>query len=179
MKKDNNIFLNNAANFVTLLNMVCGSMSIVATMNGKYKTAIVMIWIAAIADRYDGIVARMLGTSSDMGVQMDSMGDIISFGVAPSVHAYNSVFLHAPNNIKLLGGIATVMLICAGALRLARYNIVGLDEDNSFMGLPITIGGSLLAVLLIFRRNIAPVTFVVVMIILSILELSKIRIKKR
>lgn len=179
MKKDNNIFLNNAANFVTLLNMVCGSMSIVATMNGKYKTAIAMIWIAAIADRYDGIVARMLGTSSDMGVQMDSMGDIISFGVAPSVHAYNSVFLHAPNNIKLLGGIATVMLICAGALRLARYNIVGLDEDNSFMGLPITIGGSLLAVLLIFRRNFAPVTFVVVMIILSILELSKIRIKKR
>lgn len=179
MKKDNNIFLNNVANFVTLLNMVCGSMSIVATMNGKYKTAIAMIWIAAIADRYDGIVARMLGTSSDMGVQMDSMGDIISFGVAPSVHAYNSVFLHAPNNIKLLGGIATVMLICAGALRLARYNIVGLDEDNSFMGLPITIGGSLLAVLLIFRRNIAPVTFVVVMIILSILELSKIRIKKR
>ena len=179
MKKDNNIFLNNSANFVTLLNMVCGSMSIVATMNGKYKTAIAMIWIAAIADRYDGIVARMLGTSSDMGVQMDSMGDIISFGVAPSVHAYNSVFLHAPNNIKLLGGIATVMLICAGALRLARYNIVGLDEDNSFMGLPITIGGSLLAVLLIFRRNIAPVTFVVVMIILSILELSKIRIKKR
>lgn len=159
--------------------MVCGSMSIVATMNGKYKTAIAMIWIAAIADRYDGIVARMLGTSSDMGVQMDSMGDIISFGVAPSVHAYNSVFLHAPNNIKLLGGIATVMLICAGALRLARYNIVGLDEDNSFMGLPITIGGSLLAVLLIFRRNIAPVTYVVVMIILSILELSKIRIKKR
>ena len=154
-------------------------MSIVATMNGKYKTAIAMIWIAAIADRYDGIVARMLGTSSDMGVQMDSMGDIISFGVAPSVHAYNSVFLHAPNNIKLLGGIATVMLICAGALRLARYNIVGLDEDNSFMGLPITIGGSLLAVLLIFRRNIAPVTYVVVMIILSILELSKIRIKKR
>ena len=121
----------------------------------------------------------MLGTSSDMGVQMDSMGDIISFGVAPSVHAYNSVFLHAPNNIKLLGGIATVMLICAGALRLARYNIVGLDEDNSFMGLPITIGGSLLAVLLIFRRNITPVTYVVVMIILSILELSKIRIKKR
>lgn len=92
MKKENNIIINNAANFVTLLNMVCGSISIVATLSGRYKTAIAMIWVAAIADRYDGMVARMLGTSSDMGVQMDSMGDIISFSVAPSVHAYNSVF---------------------------------------------------------------------------------------
>lgn len=179
MKKENNIIINNAANFVTLLNMVCGSISIVATLSGRYKTAIAMIWVAAIADRYDGMVARMLGTSSDMGVQMDSLGDIISFGVAPSVHAYNSVFLHAPNNIKLLGGIATVMLICAGALRLARYNIVGLDEDNSFMGLPITIGGSLLAVLLIFKRNISPIVYIVLMVLISILELSKIKIRKR
>lgn len=71
------------------------------------------------------------------------------------------------------------MLICAGALRLARYNIVGLDEDNSFMGLPITIGGSLLAVLLIFRRNISPIVYIVFMVLISILELSKIKIRKR
>lgn len=179
MKDKNKLFRNNAANFITLLNMLGGAISIIASINGKFKTAIAMIWIAAIADRYDGAVARMLGTASEMGVQMDSMGDVISFGVAPAVNAYVSVFMHADNNIKLAGGIATVFLICAGALRLARYNINGLNEDHSFSGLPITIGGSLLAVMLLFRRNIHPIAIIVMMVIFGILELSKIRIKKR
>lgn len=173
------IVRNNAANFITLLNMLSGSISIIASINGKFRTAIAMIWVAAIADRYDGTVARMLGTASEMGVQMDSMGDVISFGVAPAVNAYVSVFMHQSQNIKLAGGIATVFLICAGAMRLARYNINGLNEDNSFSGLPITIGGSLLAVMLLFRRNINPIVFIVMMFIFGILELSKVRIKKR
>lgn len=179
MKDKNKLVRNNAANFITLLNMLSGSISIIASINGRFKTAIAMIWIAAIADRYDGTVARMLGTSSEMGVQMDSMGDVISFGVAPAVNAYISIFMNADYKIKLVGGIATVFLICAGALRLARYNINGLNEDNSFSGLPITIGGSLLAVMLLFRRNINPIIFIIFMFIFGILELSKIRIKKR
>ena len=86
--KNKKFFHDNAANFVTFCNMLAGATSIVMSLNGKFRMAMAFIIIASIADRYDGRVARRLNTDSELGVQMASMGDVISFGVAPAILVY-------------------------------------------------------------------------------------------
>lgn len=177
--KNKKFFHDNAANFVTFCNMLAGATSIIMSLNGKFRMAMVFIIIASIADRYDGRVARRLNTDSELGVQMDSMGDVISFGVAPAILVYMSRVMTLVGNIRIIGGVATMIYICAGAFRLARFNVDGMDEDNSFYGMPIPIAGLILVAMLMFGHKLGIIPIIVAEFILAMFMISKIRIKKK
>ncbi len=154
-------------NIFTLLNLICGCIAIVYTLqngisiqytadNGQFINIPEKIWmaslfigIAALVDFLDGFVARLFNASSEMGKQLDSLADVVSFGVAPSVIIYQ--FLRI-SFAQTEGGIdvSTVWLLpafiiaAAGAYRLARFNI-DTSQQYGFKGVPIPAAGLLIA----------------------------------
>ncbi|MET0960638.1 MAG: CDP-diacylglycerol--serine O-phosphatidyltransferase, partial [Psychrobacillus psychrotolerans] len=108
-----------AANMVTIGNLAFGGAAIMATMNENYTFSVLFIFIAGLLDRFDGIVARRFHLESELGKQLDSMSDIISFGVAPALLIYSLVL----QEFSVTGMIITVIYIACGAFRLARFNI--------------------------------------------------------
>jgi CDP-diacylglycerol---serine O-phosphatidyltransferase len=117
----------------TILNAFCGFMSIVNSSNGYYEQACAFIVYAAIFDVLDGLVARILKSSSDFGVELDSLSDMISFGAAPSFLLYSVHF----KDFNGYGMIVSSMIMVFSAIRLAKFNItlVGYEKDK-FSGLP-------------------------------------------
>jgi CDP-diacylglycerol--serine O-phosphatidyltransferase len=118
----------------TTLNIFCGFLSIINTNQGNIHTAAWFIILAAIFDSLDGVMARITRSSSQFGVELDSLADVVSFGAAPSFMVYQA-HLYALEN---WGIIIAAMPVVFGAIRLARFNVqlVGFDKDY-FNGLPI------------------------------------------
>jgi CDP-diacylglycerol--serine O-phosphatidyltransferase len=118
----------------TVLNMFCGFLALVHISHADYLLASWFIILAALFDTFDGVMARITKSSSEFGVEFDSLSDVISFGVAPSFLVYN-LQLHY---YESLGMLISAMPMVFGALRLARFNVqlVGFDKDF-FKGLPI------------------------------------------
>lgn len=162
----------NAANLITICNMAFGGAAIMATLNGSYSYSMLFIFIAAFLDRYDGKVARKFNQESELGKQLDSMGDIISFGVAPALLIYGLVL----NSFGVVGMIMSVLFISCGALRLARFNVM--ESNGFFVGLPITAAGTLLTFLALFSNGISHVVFMFIVPILAILMVSTFTLKK-
>ena len=121
-------------NLFTATNMFCGFLSIITASNGNYNYAAWLIIVAAIFDALDGLVARLTNSSSELGVELDSLSDIVSFGAAPSFLIY-ATYLNKFDNV---GIILSSLLLIAGGFRLARFNVqlVGF-EKSFFLGLPI------------------------------------------
>jgi CDP-diacylglycerol--serine O-phosphatidyltransferase len=120
-------------NIITLSSMFAGFYSIIASFNSDYERAAWAIMIASVFDVLDGWVARVTHTTSKFGIEIDSLSDAISFGVAPGVLVY-SWSLQSFGKIGWLG--AFFMVACA-ALRLARFNVqMGSEEKKHFTGLP-------------------------------------------
>src|SRR3989337_3829126 len=121
-------------NLFTAMNMFCGFLSIITASNGNYNYAAWLIIVAAIFDGLDGIVARLTKSSSELGVELDSLSDIVSFGCAPPFLMY-STYLY---NFVHIGIILSSLPLIAGGFRLARFNVqlVGF-EKSFFIGLPI------------------------------------------
>lgn len=167
-------------NVFTFINLSCGIISILSVMNEQYALAGAFILLAGLVDRYDGRIARFLNVSSDLGKELDSLADLVSFGVAPSilVFIYFNLDSFGP---KGLFGIAILLLfpIC-GAFRLARFNTV--DFDGAFYGVPITIVGCFMALfsLIMYNLNVMPSPYLVVLLMIlgSYLMVSKLRLKK-
>lgn len=124
----------------TVGNIFAGFYAVIATLNGDYNHAAVAIGIAVVLDGLDGRIARMTGATSDFGVQLDSLADVISFGIAPAILIYAWGLADLGNFSRLA---AFVFLIC-GAMRLARFNIQTSDMRH-FAGLPIPAGAGLVA----------------------------------
>lgn len=167
------------ANSVTTLNVLCGFISIVLASQNDFRLASIMIIAAASFDMLDGIVARLLGTSSRFGVELDSLSDVVSFGAAPSFLIYKA-------HLHQFGGIGILLSSCLlifGALRLARFNIQveDLNTKGDFKGLPIPLSAMTISLLVLsFYREgqiIEPYNkFIVPLIItLSLLMISRIR----
>ncbi len=118
----------------TTLNIFCGFLSILSTNQGQFHTAAWFIILAAIFDSLDGVMARITRSSSQFGVELDSLADVISFGAAPSFMVYQAHLYTLEN----WGIIIAAMPVVFGAIRLARFNVqlVGFDKDY-FNGLPI------------------------------------------
>ncbi len=118
----------------TVLNMFCGFMSVINAGQNEYGTAAWFIILAAGFDALDGVMARITKSSSEFGVEFDSLSDAISFGAAPSFLAYK-ILLH---DLGGLGITLSAMPMIFGAMRLARFNVqlVGFEKDH-FVGLPI------------------------------------------
>jgi CDP-diacylglycerol---serine O-phosphatidyltransferase len=120
-------------NLITLSSMFSGFYSIIASFNSDYERAAWAILVASVFDVLDGWVARMTHTATRFGIEIDSLSDAISFGVAPGVLVY-SWSLQSFGKIGWLG--AFFMVACA-ALRLARFNVqMGSEEKKHFTGLP-------------------------------------------
>ena len=136
--------LKQVPNFITSLNVLAGCLSIVASHEGYYLLASAFIFAAALLDFMDGFFARILKAYSELGKQLDSLADMVSFGVAPAFIVYNlikSVLLIeevsledlTPENIFYLG--SPFLLVVFSGLRLAKFNIDN-RQTNSFIGLP-------------------------------------------
>ena len=164
-------------NLFTAINMFSGFLSILSTSDGNYNYAAWLIFIAAIFDALDGLVARLTNSSSELGVELDSLSDIISFGAAPSFLLYKTYFY----SFNTWGIIISSLPLIAGGFRLARYNIqlVGF-EKSFFLGLPIPTSALTIAsfVLAFFNNGYkAPFSdFIIPMVlILAYLMISNIR----
>ncbi len=118
----------------TVLNMFFGFYAIVSTHNSEFIPAIGFIILAAFFDAIDGVVARLLKSTSQFGVEIDSLSDVVSFGVAPAFLAY-TIALHELNGV---GMFLSSLLMVFGGIRLARFNVQTTGfEKTHFTGLPI------------------------------------------
>jgi CDP-diacylglycerol--serine O-phosphatidyltransferase len=121
-------------NFFTSLNIFCGFLAIINAFEGKVVTASWLIFLAAVFDLLDGQLARLTKSSSSFGVEFDSLADVVSFGVAPSVLYYKAYFA----SMGILGIIISFFPLLFGCVRLARFNVIfGGKEKTKFVGLPI------------------------------------------
>ncbi|OPJ60115.1 CDP-diacylglycerol--serine O-phosphatidyltransferase [Clostridium oryzae] len=159
----------------TLGNLAFGLLSIIMSFQHNYRMASIFVLIAAFTDRYDGRIARYLGVSSDIGKELDSLADLVSFGVAPAILSY---VMYDFSSIGILGYIPTLLFPLAGAYRLARFNCSQLK--NIFIGVPITFAGAFIAIFtLIFINNPEYIAFpIILMVALSYLMVCNIKIKK-
>ena len=115
-------------------NLMCGFFSIVATFKGEFFNAALFIILANVLDGIDGYAARLTKTTSQFGVEFDSLADVVSFGVAPAV----LVYLWALVPWDTWGWLAACTYVVCGALRLSRFNVQAqVSSKNHFVGLPI------------------------------------------
>ncbi len=120
-------------NLITLSSMFSGFYSIIASFNSDYERAAWAILIASIFDVLDGWVARLTHTTSKFGIEIDSLSDAISFGVAPGVLVYS----WSLQSFGKIGWLGAFFLVACAALRLARFNVqMGSEEKKHFTGLP-------------------------------------------
>ncbi|WP_313798199.1 CDP-diacylglycerol--serine O-phosphatidyltransferase [Cytobacillus sp.] len=160
------------ANVLTLANLSLGGFAIIFTLKGNFNLSLLLIFIAALADRFDGMVARKLNIESELGKQLDSMSDIISFGVAPALLIYQGILFEFGDP----GAFFTIFYIGCGAFRLARFNI---SENNGyFTGLPITAAGCLATLSYLAIPYFPSQFFLFMMVILSFLMVSPFRLRK-
>jgi len=120
-------------NLITLSSMFAGFYSIISSLNSDYETAAWSIMIASVFDALDGWVARLTHTSTRFGIEIDSLADVISFGVAPGVLVYTWTL----SSFGRVGWLGSFFLVACAALRLARFNVqMGSAEKKHFTGLP-------------------------------------------
>lgn len=119
-------------NLLTTAGLFSGFYAVVSSMNGHFESAAVAIFIAMIFDGLDGRVARITNTQSEFGAEYDSMADMVSFGIAPALVAYN----WALADMGKFGWLAAFVFVAGAALRLARFNTqVGIADARFFQGL--------------------------------------------
>lgn len=165
-------------NLFTSMNMFCGFVSLIYSHQGLYTDAAVLIIIAAVFDALDGIMARLTRSSSEFGVELDSLSDLVSFGVAPAFLVYQTQL----NQLGVWGIIISSLLMVFGGYRLARFNVqlVGFDKSY-FTGLPIPSSAITIAsfVLIYFKDGafISPFDRYVVPLVLLLAFLMVSRIK--
>ncbi len=164
--------------FVTLLSIACGFGSIVISVDNAhigdpadYRMAAILLVLAGVFDALDGFVARATGTSSEFGMQLDSIADVMNFGCAPGLllYCYGFVGMGAEHPTLLrIGGLACFMFVACGALRLARFNVmVGQTDPRYFVGMPITAGAACVASVVVAWPD--PLTTTLQAVMLSLL----------
>lgn len=132
-------------NFITVMAICAGLSGVRLAYEGRYETAVIMVLVAAFLDGIDGRLARALKATSKFGVQMDSLADIVNFGVAPALVIYFQL-LHIS---QPLGWIACLIYAIACCLRLARFNVLTEDTNRKpwdaeyFVGVPAPAGAGL------------------------------------
>lgn len=164
-------------NLFTALNMFSGFLSIIYTSQNNFVYAGWLIIVAAIFDTLDGLMARLTKSSSELGVELDSLSDVISFGAAPSFMIYKFYFYQ----FDTIGIIISSLPLIAGGFRLARFNVqlIGFEKKH-FTGLPIPSAALTLATFVLsFRKNGSEYLYDMILlpmvIIISFLMVSKVR----
>lgn len=160
------------ANIITLSNLVFGFLSLRFTMLEQYQMAALMILIAVVMDTLDGRIARHFDTVGEIGKNLDSLSDLVSFGVAPAMLAYAFRLQEYP-----LFGIAAAIIFClAGAYRLARFNAS--SAQDYFVGVPITFAGGFVAILVFLGSYLPPWAWLAIILALAGFMVSYIKVPK-
>jgi CDP-diacylglycerol---serine O-phosphatidyltransferase len=160
------------ANLITLSNLSLGGFAIISILHNQLHLSLILIFVAALTDRFDGMVARKLNIESELGKQLDSMSDIISFGIAPALLLYTA----ALSQFDFPGMFFTIFYLACGAYRLARFNIS--ENDGYFTGLPITAAGCFLTLFYLAIPFVSDVLILCMTITLSVLMVSPFTLKK-
>lgn len=150
---------------ITLTSVLCGFSSVVLALDSlghpyaatQFKLSAILLLAAAVFDMFDGMVARATNTATEFGVQLDSLADVVSFGMAPAILAYKYAFFQfgqADPQIRAVGWAASFFFLACGALRLARFNVqVGTVDSRFFVGMPIPTGAACVAAVVMFFPN--------------------------
>ncbi len=140
---------------LTIGNLLSGVYAIVAVYNDDYTRSAVAILLALILDGLDGAVARLTSSQSDFGVQLDSLADLVSFGVAPAILSYAWAIKPYTQIGWLFGSIIpTALFVSSGAFRLARFNVqTRILDKRYFVGLPIPAAAAVIASFVLFMRE--------------------------
>ena len=140
-------------NILTLIGVCIGLSSIKFALDARYELAIIAVVFAAMIDGLDGRIARLIKGTSKVGKELDSLTDVISFGVAPAFIMY----FWSLNNLGKFGWLLCLIYVVCVALRLARFNVNSNEEpswrDNFFEGVPSPAGGILVLIPLIYSLS--------------------------
>lgn len=157
-------------NVCTAANLLLGITAIAAVINQNFQLSVILIVLAAVLDRADGILARRYNAVTAFGKEFDSLADLVSFGVAPAALLYSTVI----EKWNVAGLVCFALFTLCGAFRLARFNVS--SNPSFFQGVPITIAGAVLAVVVILIPN--PTAVLASGFLLSLAMVSTIRIPK-
>lgn len=128
--------------FFTLMNLFCGFLSIIMVAEGNLERGAWLIVLAGMFDALDGFMARLANATSEFGVELDSICDVVSFGVAPGFLVYSFIF----NELSIIGILLSALPPLCAAIRLARFNVESKYEETSFFkGLPSPVHAVMLA----------------------------------
>jgi len=166
---------------ITAGNAILGFLSIVHTFNKHYHKAAFFIILALLFDFFDGKIARHFKITSEFGLQLDSLADVISFGVAPSILAYSWCL----KQLDIFSIIITSVYVLSGIMRLARFNISNLSKDNNnkfSLGLTISLAaGSISSIILLNPASVDSKNFALLIgfwiLFISFLMTSKIKFR--
>lgn len=167
-------------NLMTLGNLFSGIAAIVRTSEGDLRGAVFFFVAALIFDMIDGMAARLIGATSDLGAELDSLCDVVSFGVFPAFLLY-TVHFNQYGNIGILIASAPALM---GALRLARFNVLldSFEDKTHFRGLPIPASAMTLVsyIFFIYKKDLLFVQYcdtviVVLTVVVSLLMVSNVR----
>jgi len=169
-------FIKDLPNICSLLGLMSAVIGIYFAIQGNFPAAIIGVLWAVLFDWYDGIIARKMKgrtkVQGDFGAQLDSMIDIVSFGILPAI-----ILLSYGNyNIWFLPG--AFVIVAASAIRLTYFNVYGLIDSKTYKGFPLDNNVLILALIFLFEGFFTPSTFSIIiyalMMILSALNLSSI-----
>lgn len=165
-------------NLLTTASLFAAFYSIVSSMKGQYESAVIAIFIGMIADGLDGRIARLTNTQTAFGGEYDSLSDMVTFGVAPSLLLYNWTL----QSLGKVGWLIAFLYTAAVALRLARFNTqIGTEDKGYFQGLACPPGAAIVAsfVWLCYQNNcqqvVVAVTAALMSVFVAILMVSNIR----
>lgn len=134
--------------FFTVSNIFCGFTSVSSSIKGNYELAGLLIGIAMVLDTLDGRIARMTKTTSEFGLQLDSLADVITFGMAPAVLCYQWAFYQFEHQaVDRAGWLACFLFVVCAASRLARFNVQtsGVHDKRYFVGMPTPAAAGMVA----------------------------------
>ena len=163
-------------NVITCCNLAAGSLAVIMALRGTFEQAAILILIAAVCDFLDGLSARLLHAYSPMGKELDSLSDLVSFGLAPGVMVYTllSDYLLLPyGNLSYVAYMALLIPI-AGGLRLAKFNVDD-RQSTSFIGLPIPANALFwIGICFADTRNWKPAIILILIVVFSFLMVSNL-----
>ncbi|MEL7147585.1 MAG: CDP-diacylglycerol--serine O-phosphatidyltransferase [Bacteroidota bacterium] len=161
-------------NLITSCNVICGSVGIIFVFNNEFLYAMYMVWAGAFFDFFDGLAARLVNAQSEMGKELDSLADMVTFGALPGFFIYRLI---DPEKSYL--AYAGIFIIVFSALRLAKFNVDTRQSEN-FIGLPtpahtlFITALPLLGQLPVFKVMLLPQSLAIAAIIGSLLLVSEL-----
>lgn len=159
----------NIPNMITSGNLLCGMIALTLIVQGRFLSAAWLIPMAVFFDFSDGMAARAMGVSSPFGVEFDSLGDVVSFGVTPALLTYSVYLRSLPDTVGII--VAAYFALC-GALRLARFNVM--HVPGPFQGLPIPAAGIFLASWVLGKVAISPLMMAALTVMAGTLMISSV-----